>query len=350
MGINHSLIQEHMCEIVRVVKSIPMENETSKLPPPPGLISTLLRGFDSIANNIVVILPPILLDLFLWFGPHLNMKSFFRPFIEQMPSLAQAFPSNLPDLATVQKAWTGFINQFNLFIILRTVPVGSTSLLSLQMPGQTPLGIPTSLDAGSFLGVVGWVLLLALLGWLVGALYYHWISGVVFKPMPRSLWKSIKQTIYLSLIWLGVICVLGLPAFLLVSVIAFFSPLLGQVMFFAGALLLAWLMIPIFFSVHGIFTLQLDAFRSILGSLRMVRFTLPNTGLFLLVFVLINTGLNFLWNTPSDNSWWLLVGIAGHAFVSTALLAASFIYYRDINAWLAVVFEQLQKRTTSAKA
>jgi hypothetical protein len=143
---------------------------------------------------------------------------------------------------------------------------------------------------------------------------------------------------------------LGLPAFLLVSVIAFFSPLLGQVMFFAGALLLAWLMIPIFFSVHGIFTLQLDAFRSILGSLRMVRFTLPNTGLFLLVFVLINTGLNFLWNTPSDNSWWLLVGIAGHAFVSTALLAASFIYYRDINAWLAVVFEQLQKRTTSAKA
>lgn len=348
-GLSAPLDQEHLCEIARVVKSIPMETEPQKLPPPPGLISTLLRGFDSIANNIVVILPPILLDLFLWFGPHLRMQSFFQPFIDQMPSLSKAFPSNLPDLATVQKAWTVFINQFNLFIILRTFPVGATSLLSLQNPGQTPLGVPVSLDAGSFLGVVGWVLLLALLGWLVGALYYHWISGVVFKPMPRSLWKSIKQTVYLSLIWLGVICVLGLPAFLLVSVIAFFSPLLGQIMFFAGALLLVWLTIPIFFSVHGIFTLQLDAFRSILGSLRMVRFTLPNTGLFLLLFVLINTGLNFLWNTPSDNSWWLLVGIAGHAFVSTALLAASFIYYRDINTWLAVVFEQLQKRTTSAK-
>jgi hypothetical protein len=32
------------------------------------------------------------------------------------------------------------------------------------------------------------------------------------------------------------------------------------------------------------------------------------------------------------------------------LLSASFIYYRDINAWLTVVFEQLQKQTTSAKA
>jgi hypothetical protein len=307
-----------------------METEPRKLPPPPGLISTLLRGFDSIANHIVVILPPILLDLFLWFGPHLRMKGFLQPFIQQMPALAKAFPSNLP-------------------MFLRTFPVGATSLLSLQMPGQTPLGVPVSLDAGSFLGVLSWALLLALIGWLVGALYYHWISGVVFQPMPRSLWKSMQQTVYLSLIWLGLICVFGLPAFLLVSAISFFSPLLGQIMFFAGALLLVWLIMPIFFSVHGIFTLQLDAFRSILGSLRMVRFTLPNTGLFLLVFVLINTGLNFLWNTPSDNSWWLLVGITGHAFVSTALLAASFIYYRDINAWLAVVFEQLQKRTTSAK-
>jgi hypothetical protein len=82
----------------------------------------------------------------------------------------------------------------------------------------------------------------------------------------------------------------------------------------------------------------------------MVRFTLPNTGLFLLLFVLINQGLNFLWTTPAQTSWWMLVGIGGHAFISTALLAASFIYYRDINAWLKVVFEQLQRQATSAKA
>jgi hypothetical protein len=326
-----------------------METERRILPPPPGLISTFLRGFDSIANHVLVVLPPVLLDLFLWFGPRLRIKGFLQPFIEQMPSLANAFPSSFQDLATVQQAWTGFMNKFNLFVILRTFPVGATSLLSFQMREQTPLGDPASLDAGSFLGIIGWVLLLALLGCLVGALYYYWISSVAIKPTPRSLWKSTKQTIFLSLIWLGMLCVFGLPAFLLVSVITFFSPLLGQLMFFAGVLLLAWLAMPVFFSVHGIFALQLDAFRSILGSLRMVRFTLPNTGLFLLVFVLINTGLNFLWNTPSDNSWWMLVGIAGHAFISTALLAASFIYYRDINAWMTVIFEQLQNQASSAK-
>jgi hypothetical protein len=40
----------------------------------------------------------------------------------------------------------------------------------------------------------------------------------------------------------------------------------------------------------------------------------------------------------------MLVGIAGHAFVSTALLAASFVYYRDMNAWLQIVIEKLQKK------
>jgi hypothetical protein len=341
--------QERLCDFARVVESLPMETEQSKLPPPPGLIATLVRGFDSVANHVLVILPPVLLDLFLWLGPHMRMKSFLQTFLDQLPSLANAFPSNIPDLDTIQKAWTTFMNEFNLFVILRTFPVGVTSLLGFEMPGQTPLGAPVSLDAGSFFGIVVWALLLTLMGWLFGALYYHWISGVAVKPVTGSLWKSIKQTMLLSLIWLGILIIFGFPAFLLISVITFFSPLLGQIMYFAGALLLIWLTMPVFFSVHGIFTQQMDAFRSILGSLRMVRFTLPNTGLFLLAFVLINSGLNFLWNTPSQDSWWMLVGIAGHAFVSTALMAASFIYYRDINAWLTVVFEQLQKQTAASK-
>jgi hypothetical protein len=327
-----------------------METEQVKLPPPPGLIASLMRGFDSVANNILVILPPVLLDLLLWLGPHLRLKSFFQPFVDQLPTLAKAFPSNFPDLASVQQTLTSFINQFNLFMLLRTFPVGATSLLSLEMPWQTPLGVPAALDAGSFFGIAVWVMFLVLLGWLIGAIYYFWISGVTLKTEGRSLWKSIKQTVLLSIIWLVIMFVLGLPAYVVVSIIYLLSPTLGQIMFFIGVLLLIWLIMPVFFSVHGIFTLQLDAIRSILGSLRMVRFTLPNTGLFLLIFVIINTGMNILWNTPADNSWWMLVGIAGHAFVSTALLAASFIYYRDINAWLAAVLEQLQKRTASAKA
>jgi hypothetical protein len=37
-----------------------MEMEKGKLPPPPGLITTLVRGFDSVASHVLVILPPLL--------------------------------------------------------------------------------------------------------------------------------------------------------------------------------------------------------------------------------------------------------------------------------------------------
>jgi len=56
--------------------------------------------------------------------------------------------------------------------------------------------------------------------------------------------------------------------------------------------------------------------------------------------------LNYLWSVPPNNSWMLLIGIAGHAFITTALLAASFVYYRDMNIWLQTVFEQVKQNQT----
>ena len=105
-----------------------------------------------------------------------------------------------------------------------------------------------------------------------------------------------------------------------------------------------WLVLPVFFSPHGIFILGQNAFAAILQSLRMIRFTLPTSGLFLLGSLLISEGLGYLWRIPPNDSWLTLVAISGHAFISTGLLAASFIYYRDINVWLQVVFEQLKTK------
>jgi hypothetical protein len=80
----------------------------------------------------------------------------------------------------------------------------------------------------------------------------------------------------------------------------------------------------------------------------LARFTLPTSGLFLLLYIIISQGLAFLWRSPADNSWLTLVGIAGHAFITTALLSASFIYYRDMNAWLQAILERMQTQPRSA--
>jgi len=327
--------------------------ESSKqaaLPPPPGLIATFTKGFDAIANNVAVIVLPLLLDLFLWLGPHLRLKQLLAQLFAEFSSLA-APPSSLGlDPAQVQQVWAQFLDQFNLFSLLRTFPVGVASLMSGRMPIQTPLGSPLGLEAASFFNVLGWWLALAITGWLLGSVYFYWVSGVALKPQPRSFAQSIIQAILLSAIWLALLFFFGLPAFLFFSVLALISPLLAEAAMLVVGLLSLWLALPIFFSPHGIFAYQQNALISILNSLRMVRYTLPVSGLFLLSTIIISQGLDFLWRTPPENSWLTLVGIAGHAFISTAILATSFIYYRDVNAWLQSVAEQMKTQTRTMQA
>jgi hypothetical protein len=192
--------------------------------------------------------------------------------------------------------------------------------------------------------------LLVLLGWIVGSLYFRWVSGTALGEMKReeriSLVWAILQTLILSVVWfIGLMMVL-IPVMFVLTVLRFLSPALASGALFVILILSFWLIVPLFFTPHGIFVRKQNAFYSIFTSLRMARFTLPTSGLFVLSVILLTTVLNYLWSVPPDDSWMLLVGIAGHAFITTALLAASFVYYRDMNVWLQTVFEQLQQKQT----
>jgi hypothetical protein len=65
---------------------------------------------------------------------------------------------------------------------------------------------------------------------------------------------------------------------------------------------------------------------------------------------LLGIGLNFVWSVPAEDSWLALVGILGHAFVSTALLASSFVYYHDMTLWLQTVLDRLRTRLPAQHA
>ena len=82
----------------------------------------------------------------------------------------------------------------------------------------------------------------------------------------------------------------------------------------------------------------------------MTRFTLPSSALFILSALLISQGLVFLWRVPPADSWLTMVGIAGHAFITTALLAASFIYFRNVNSWLQIVFDRMKVQPKAISA
>src|SRR4030095_15914210 len=89
--------------------------------------------------------------------------------------------------------------------------------------------------------------------------------------------------------------------------------------------------------IHGIILQRRNIFGAIWDSIRLVQANLSGTlGLFLLVTI-ISLGLGVIWNYPPDDSWFLLIGLAGHALISTALVAATFVFYQDRYRWMVEV-------------
>jgi hypothetical protein len=88
------------------------------------------------------------------------------------------------------------------------------------------------------------------------------------------------------------------------------------------------------FSGHGIFINKQSVWDSIKQGIYITRLTLPTTSLFFLSVFLLTQVMDLLWRIPPENSWLMLVSLAGHAFVNTGLLSASFIYYREADHWI----------------
>jgi hypothetical protein len=270
-----------------------------------------------------------------------------QPVMDRLATSPVPLPTSLPDIASMQQIWSDILSRFNFFQLLRTFPLGIPSLLSSVMPTITPLGTPPNWEISSFSGLLGSWFVLILSGWLLGSVYFYLVSRFSIAPDPKpSLNRALLQSVLLSLTWLGLFFLAGIPILLFFSLMMLLSSTLVQIGVFIFMLLAIWIILPVFFSPHGIFTYQQNAFASILQSLRMTRFTLPTSGLFLLSSLLISEGFGYLWRIPPNNSWLTLVGIAGHAFISTGLLAASFIYYKNINAWLQAVVEQINAKRT----
>ena len=319
------------------------------LPPPPGLIASLAAGFDTTASHASVILLPILLDLFLWLGPHLRIEALLRPMMTVFQSLPPSQEATLTEQIMRQ-----FAQDFNLLSLIRTLPIGIPSLLAGTLPVTNPFGNVIWVEFKDPLQFFNWWVMLTLLGWVGGGLYYNWISSVTRKngssSSLRQTARAIWQTIVLSLLWIFIALAIGIPVMMLLGTLALISPSLAQFALLLGLFFFLWTLPAIFFSAHGIFTYEQNALTSIQSSLRMVRFTLPASGLFILSAFLISQGLDFLWRVPPTDSWMTLIGITGHAFISSALLAASFVYYRNVNTWLRLVLEKFNTQATSARA
>lgn len=319
--------------------------ETQTLPPPPGIIGSLRTGFDAIAGHVTIILMPLALDILLWLGPRVSIHDVVLSWLKRGAAMVTSGGMKPADIQNTLVTSSKIFEAFNLLGILRTFPIGISSLMSGVMPTQTPMGVVSVLEVGSLLQALGLGLLLTFAGWVLGGLYFYWVAVLATPesaPDSRTpAMQAVVQTVLFAIICSMLAWVVGLPIALLLYALFMINALLGEGVLLLLGFLSMWLVVPLFFSPHGIYVRRQNAFASILSGFQMTRFTLPTSSLFVLTVLLLGIGLNFLWSQPADNSWLVLVGISGHAFITTALLASSFVYYDKMTSWLKIAFARL---------
>ena len=307
---------------------------------PPRLLPTLVRGFNTVAGQVHLILLPLVVDLFLWVGPKMRVYDLLAPFLNSVTAnmLKLSPPELLESINAATTIYTEMLEQFNLVNFIRTIPVGVPSLVARLGEVMSPLQtswiyeVP-SLRAG--IAIIGGILML---GFFLGTLYFNSLSRFSLTEPSGFNWSKLvsqyAQTLVFFLILVALLIAASIPILILVSLLSLVSAGLAQFLIMLVIFLGLWMVLPLVFSPHGIFALDQKVVPSMLLSLRMVRFFLPGTGLFILFSILISEGLNMVWTLPGTDSWLMVLGIGGHAFVVTALLTASFLYYRDGLKWM----------------
>ncbi|RCK75516.1 MAG: hypothetical protein ANABAC_0807 [Anaerolineae bacterium] len=247
-----------------------------------------------------------------------------------------------------QQVWSALGERLNLFVFLRSYPVGVFSLMAGIQPVGSPLSEPMNLQASSLKTVLVAWLACSLVGILAASIYFTLVAqaavhgGINWIDSLKSWFRHSLQIILLTVFWFSLIAMIALPCSCLISFLTFGNLAAAQFGILLMMGILVWLLFPLVFSPHGIFVHSDDVLKSIKQSILLTRFTFPNTLFFVLVIFAIGEAMDIIWRFPKETSWMMLVGIAGHSFINTALLATTFVYYRDATLWMNEVRQKLE--------
>ncbi|MEM7118625.1 MAG: hypothetical protein AAF614_39775 [Chloroflexota bacterium] len=318
----------------------------------PGIGATLAAGFDLTTKHIWLLVFPVLLDLFYWLGPRLSFTNLFQNFIQ----LQQAQAADNPFLSDFSSQLLTDIPATNLYSMLSLPFIGVPTLMA-GLPESSPLA-PSVVEIQSWSSWLSFLVVLVVVGLLLTTLFFILVgrvagkrvaAGVVSRGsetvvLPISLsaaetWDTTEIVSRLRHAWPRLL-VLLFAAFLFLMALYIPASIVGVVaMAFVGpfglvAVLLivpfvaTWLVLYLFFVPHGLTQNGRSLRRAVVESAKLVHSQLHVTITFLLSIWIINALVDMVLVLADDGSWFALIGILGHAFISTAMILATFIFYQ----------------------
>jgi len=201
------------------------------------------------------------------------------------------------------------------------------------------------------------------LGFLGGIVLWAIYMGLIATQVrdnrfnPRHVFKRLPSVIIqIVALIVALVVLLAIFLFLLVILLTMLSILGLDVVSNSDKIdaiiitLLYLMAIPAAFTVHGIFLNERNFIAALWDSMRVVQWNISSTyGLFLLILI-INTAMQYIWTQVDPGSWLTLLAITVNAFITTGLIAATFVYFKDrYRYWREIreaLLAELERRRT----
>jgi hypothetical protein len=297
----------------------------------PGVFATIAAGFDLTAKHLWLLILPVILDVFYWLGPRLRFQNLIEQVLALLPEEA-----DLLDLGT-QLAQVA--PRTNLFTTLTVQLIGVPALMVGQVPDKTPISTQV-VEIGTWLSWLGLFVAFSIVGLLLTAILYSLIAYVISKQTPdgkilnagqwaKGVGSSWLRLMGLVLFFLLIVFIIYIPLITISTILFMINGALGSIVLLVGPFILIWVTIFLFLAPYGIVLNRRPVLRAVFESVRLVQTNLPSALLLMLAVLLTGSLLDWLLYAVDNGTWLTLINIVGHAFVSTALIAAMFIFYRD---------------------
>jgi hypothetical protein len=307
---------------------------------PTGVIETLSAGYSAVNHHLWVLLLPILLDMFLWFGPHVSYSPLVGPAVTHAtewtrqvalgPRRAPANPELVTSLDASRQWLIDRADEVNGLGLLAWGPIGLPSIAGMSSPTDDLAFVSGWLDGAMLVtACVGVSLLLG--GWFYGGLAAA-SSGVRNGPLAagRGTLRAVVGVLGLVGVMFGTALLLGLPVLLLIGFTALVSPpvaVLGSVLVAGGVLFAS---VHLFFAIDAIFVSRAGPLAAIQRSVVLVRQHLrPSVALIVLTWLIL-AGMARVWDVLASSlqsPYGVVLGILGNAYIASGLIAAGMIFY-----------------------
>jgi hypothetical protein len=311
---------------------------------PKGALACLAAGFEIVAHHPNLTLVPLLLGLFLWLGPRFSLTPqvdrIKHIFVQAMTQEGGTIPTD--QLQEIHWGLDDLRQHVNLFALLKPLPLLGFPLLVddpmvalFHTSVVTPFGPRAESTVHSLPALLGTCMLLGIIGLGLTAIYLRWIGIAVIDDLdlpdvgPEPWTMLWLRLIVLMGVTLAILIPIGGAVLFFIGLLAMVRMVLGQLLFVFAVSVAIFIGLSLIFTVPGIVQQRRGILRSAYDSVILTQSNMTSFVQMATVTLVIAWGLDVVWRLPPPDSWTMIVGIVGHAVISTALTVALFVYYHE---------------------